>query len=334
MSAKNLAPAPAPRIEPDDAARRWVGPGGCAWRIGRVGPQETPLAYWSGTVDDLARLAAETLRWRNKTDPAPSSTSGGPGVFNSHDWSGWLDIARTGYPEGAARVRETAAHLGRYLRRADVGGTARRVRRSVCGGRPVVADWLGGRPDCYRRRRRSRARSGRVVRVAMMAGAPAHVDAKALEAYVVGSLAVCKTLRALGLEVGLDALYINHCRGSGDWFPRLARAAVSVVRPGAVETDTRTAVAACVDTFRRGVFALRECTPLGVSDTFGGGYGLTTSASEVPEGVLAGWDLVLPPIVDYHPGDDPSEWADPEQAARFAGEKMPEHLETLGVTVR
>lgn len=339
MAIANLAPMPPPRVAPDAAARRWVGDHGCAWTL-RPGPGGdsdpwSTVATWSGTVDELAQLAEDTAEWREKVaSQTLSSRQPREDQFNSHEWSEWLDIARSGYPEGAARVRETAAHLRRHLRGAEVAGSARRVRRTVSGGRPVVADWLSGRPDCYRRRRRARAANGRVVRVGIIAGANWKVTDEALSAYVVGSLAVVQTLRALGLEAGLDAIYAaSTATSASPWFPTRSVATVSIVRPGSVETDTRTAVAACVDTLRRGIFSIKESCPTGVTEPFGLGYGRSVRMGEIPNQILAGWDLVLPPIEDYNPGQA-NEWADPEKAAAYTGEKMPEHLKALGVSVR
>ncbi len=329
---------PRPTVAPDPAAQRWVGETGTAWRYvttrDAAGTATGTVAAWRGSVDDLARLTRDTDDWRQRTDSSCTSREGGDGgEFHSHSYEGWLSVADNGYPEGAERVRETAAALRSSLRHATVPGERRGSRRAVAGGRPVVADALAGRADCYRRRRRSRARSGRVVSVAVEAHANCNVTERALFAYTCSALAVVRVLESLGLEVSLTAAYVTECNGGARWYPDHSVALVDIVRAGSVATDSRTAVTACVDTFRRGVFALMESNPTGVTPAYSMFYGRTGDRTKRPEGLLSGFDLTLPDIASHNPGSA-NDWADPAKAAAFLVENLPEYLTRAGVSLR
>lgn len=177
-------------------------------------------------------------------------------------WQGALELARTGWVEGAAAIQEAAmAATGRPVTEREPHWGF-----DVAGDLPDVGRFMAGVPDNMRRRRKTVGRAP-IVTIALGVGTSGGTSAYAMANYGAALAALIDRLEASGRRVELYAISAVIDGGH--------RIAISVRIKGADEPLDLAAVAFGVGhpaMLRRIVFAARERSPHEMS-----GYGGTAT---------------------------------------------------------
>lgn len=178
-------------------------------------------------------------------------------------WAGAMQLAKTGWTEGAAAIQEAAmAATGRPVTEREPHWGF-----DVAGDFADVGRFMAGVPDNMRRRRKTVGRAP-IVTIALGVGAPGHVSALAMANYGAALAALIDRLEAGGRRVELYAV-------SAVGGERSRRIAISVRIKAADEPLDLAAIAFGVGhpaMLRRIVFAARERAPWEFS-----GYGHTVT---------------------------------------------------------
>lgn len=108
-----------------------------------------------------------------------------------------LRLFTEGWPEGARIAADAAARLSGAL-----AATPRLTRRSIAGGRPLVALAVAGDPR-HMLTRAPAPRGTRTLDLCVALGGPARIDASAMAASAIIAAAMCDRLEAAGYRVAL-----------------------------------------------------------------------------------------------------------------------------------
>lgn len=272
------------------------------WRVVNEGNRRFVLLEFRSMFDLLDYIDDDNA-------PSPKNGFDRSSSTNTKDFTGTysyreaIDIARNGYPEGAAKLSDVPDIDFRIF---CSDKTARTHTNSVCGGVVSVPRYISNHPLCFRTIKRSKIKS-KIIDLVSIGSDNCNISADTLSQRGKMVINVCKYIEKLGYRVNIHSLILSKNMDS-----EILGVDVCVKRSDQRLTVSNTAFAlAHPSMLRRFGFRLYEMAP---TKQRWSGYGTASLGNELMESImrLFGYSnaIIIPNTADVKPNISFKEYLD------------------------